>query len=78
MPDRQIELPVRKTWYENHDLTESIAEALQNGYDVKNIMDTIKSLITRTALTFTGSNKEVSRLLGKSERWIQLQKAKER
>ena len=41
-------------------------------------MDTIKSLITRTAPTFTDTNKEVSRLLGKSERWIQLQKAKER
>jgi hypothetical protein len=73
-----MELPVKKSWYENPDLVESIAEALQNGYDVKNIMDTIKLLITRTALTFTGSNKEVSQLLGKSERWIQLQKAKER
>jgi len=76
--DRQMELPVKKSWYENPDLVECISEALQNGYDVKNIMDTIKSLITRTALTFTGSNKEVSQLLGKSERWIQLQKAKER
>ena len=69
---------VKKSWHEQPELTAAIAEALQNGYDVKHIMDMIKSLITRTALSFSDSNKEVSQLLGKSERWIQLQKAKER
>ena len=76
--DRMAYAPVKRSWHESPDLSGAIAEALQNGYDVKNIMDTIKTLITRTALTFSGSNKEVSQLLGKSERWIQLQKAKER
>lgn len=76
--DLHVYTPLKRSWHESPHLTESIAEALQNGYDVKNIMDTIKSLITRTALSFSDSNKEVSQLLGKSERWIQLQKAKER
>jgi transcriptional regulator with GAF, ATPase, and Fis domain len=76
--DRQCHTTVKKSWFEQPELTGAIAEALQNGYDVKNIMDMIKSLITRTALSFSDSNKEVSQLLGKSERWIQLQKAKER
>jgi transcriptional regulator with GAF, ATPase, and Fis domain len=76
--DRQFFIPVKKSWHEHPELAGAIAEALQNGYDVKSIMDTIKSLITRTALSFSDSNKEVSHLLGKSERWIQLQKARER
>lgn len=76
--DRQCYIQIRKSWHENPELTNAIAEALQSGYDVKSIMDMIKSLITRTALSFSDSNKEVSQLLGKSERWIQLQKAKER
>lgn len=76
--DRQNYIPVRKCWHENPDLAEAIALALQDGHDAKSIMDTVKSLITKTAMAFTGSNKEVSQLLGKSERWIQLQKAKER
>jgi transcriptional regulator with GAF, ATPase, and Fis domain len=76
--DRQFFIPVKKSWHEHPELAGAIAEALQNGYDVKSIMDTIKSLITRTALSFSDSNKEVSQLLGKSERWIQLQKARER
>ena len=33
--DRQIELPVRKSWYEKPDLAESIAEALQMGMMLK-------------------------------------------
>ncbi len=36
----------------------------------------IKSLTAKIALTITGSNKEVSQMQGKSERWIQLQKRK--
>ncbi|MHA4846476.1 sigma 54-interacting transcriptional regulator [Flavitalea antarctica] len=68
----------RKNWYEDSNLAELIAEALNEGYDAKSIVDTIKSLTTKIALSLTGSNKEVSQLLGKSERWIQLQKAKEK
>ena len=69
---------IEKSWYENSSLAESITEALNNGYDAKSIVDTIKSLTTKIALTLTDSNKEVSQLLHKSERWIQLQKAREK
>ena len=69
---------IEKNWDQSSNLTELITEALNNGYDAKNIFDTIKSLTTKIALTLTDSNKEVSQLLHKSERWIQLQKAREK
>lgn len=68
----------QNNWYENPVLTDSITDALNSGYDAKHITDIIKSLTTKIALTITDNNKQVSQLLGKSERWIQLQKAKER
>jgi hypothetical protein len=48
--DRQMELPVKKSWYKKPYLAESTAEVLQNRYDLifKNIMETIRPLITRT------------------------------
>ena len=74
--DRQGYDIIENKWYENSGLTESIISALNAGYDAKNIVDTVKSLTTKIALSMAGSNKEVSQLLRKSERWIQLQKAK--
>lgn len=76
--DRSDYLKTTECWYEHASLTERITEALNSGYDAKQIMDTIKSMVTRIALATANNNKEVSLLLGKSERWIQLQKAKER
>jgi len=68
----------KKTWFENTDLSESIREALNDGYDAKSILDRIKNITTNIALSLSNNNREVSQLLGKSERWIQLQKAKEK
>lgn len=65
-------------WYENPMLGFSIIAALKQGYDAKHIVDTVKSLTTKLALTLAGNNREMSQLLGKSERWIQLQRAKEK
>lgn len=76
--DRNLKASFEENWYENSVFTNKITEALSNGYDVKSIMDTVKSIITKVALATASNNKEVSQLLGKSERWIQLQKAKEK
>lgn len=76
--DRNLKASFEENWYENSVFTNKITEALNNGYDVKSIMDTVKSIITKAALATASNNKEVSQLLGKSERWIQLQKAKEK
>lgn len=67
-----------EAWYEKSAFINAITQALNSGYDAKMITDMIKSLTTKVALTLTGNNREVSMLLGKSERWIQLQKAKEK
>jgi transcriptional regulator with GAF, ATPase, and Fis domain len=65
-----------KAWFENSILAESINQALNDGYDIKNIVDTIKTMATTIALSITDNNKEMSALLGKSERWIQMHKSK--
>ncbi|HKG70111.1 MAG TPA: sigma 54-interacting transcriptional regulator, partial [Segetibacter sp.] len=76
--DRKSNVHSEECWYESAAIRDKITEALNNGYDAKSIMDTIKSLVTKIALASTDNNKEVCQLLGKSERWIQLQKAKEK
>ena len=76
--DRVWKETLENSWYENADLATSIIAALKQGYDAKNIVDTIKSLTTKIALSLAGNNREMSQLLGKSERWIQLQRAKEK
>jgi transcriptional regulator with GAF, ATPase, and Fis domain len=76
--DRNTKFQFERHWYDNPHFTETITDALNSGFDVKNIMDNVKSMVTKIALASAGSNKEVSQRLGKSERWIQLQKAKEK
>ena len=76
--DRCSYLQLEECWYENAIFADKITEALRGGYDAKSIVDTIKSMVTKIALATAGNNKEVSQMLGKSERWIQLQKAKEK
>jgi transcriptional regulator with GAF, ATPase, and Fis domain len=76
--DRVCKDTPENNWYENADLAASIISALKQGYDARNIVDTIKSLTTKLALGLAGNNREMSLLLGKSERWIQLQRAKEK
>lgn len=80
IPDGDREWTKRSAehWYESTVMLDKITEALRNGYDAKNIMDTVKAMVTKAALATADNNKEVSQLLGKSERWIQLQKAKEK
>ncbi|MBV9963196.1 MAG: sigma-54-dependent Fis family transcriptional regulator [Parafilimonas sp.] len=68
----------KNVWFENNNLSDCIKEALNTGYDAKSIIDRIKNLTTNIALSVSNNNREVSQLLGKSERWIQLQKAKEK
>lgn len=76
--DRIIFSSIKKDWFENTDLTEAIKDALSSGCDAKSIVDKIKNLTTNIALSLSSNNREVSQLLGKSERWIQLQKAKDK
>jgi transcriptional regulator with GAF, ATPase, and Fis domain len=76
--DRVIADARKINWFENSSLTESIRKALISGYDAKSIVDRINNLTTNIALSLSNNNREVSHLLGKSERWIQLQKAKEK
>ena len=76
--DRTTYFRSKVFWYENDTFIDKITEALKDGYDAKSITDTVKSVITKIALATTTNNREVSQLLGKSERWIQLQKAKEK
>lgn len=76
--DRTAAVEQEEQWYKSAAFTNTIVEALTCGYDAKQIMDIVKSQVTKVALSTASNNKEVSKLLGKSERWIQLQKAKER
>ncbi len=77
-------LPVNQTgndadkWYDEQGLLSALQQAIESGYDLKQIEDVIQSITTRITLHKVGKNKEASKILGKSERWIQLQKSKER
>jgi len=65
-------------WYEKTELIQLINQAIDEGYELKKIEEAIQSIATRITLQRVGKNKDASRILGKSERWIQLQKIKER
>jgi len=65
-------------WYDEQGFLSALQQAIDSGYDLKQIEDVIQAITTRITLNKVGKNKEASRILGKSERWIQLQKSKER
>lgn len=65
-------------WYDEQGFLSALQHAIDSGYDLKQIEDIIQSITTRITLHKVGKNKEASKILGKSERWIQLQKSKER
>lgn len=68
----------RQAWHESTALTNCIRQALEEGKELKGIEEQVKDLATRVAFAMTGNYKNVSTLLGVSERWVQLQRAKER
>jgi transcriptional regulator with GAF, ATPase, and Fis domain len=63
-------------WYDEPAFLEALKQAIEEGYDLRKIEEIIQSLTTRITLHKVGKNKEASKILGKSERWIQLQKNK--
>jgi len=65
-------------WYEKTELFELINQAIDEGCELKKIEDIIQSIATKITLQRVNRNKDASRILGKSERWIQLQKIKEK
>lgn len=77
--DRQITDTVTTgPWYETAGFVEAIHTAITEGYDLRKIEETVQTLATRIALGIVNRNKDASRILGKSERWIQLLLAKEK
>ena len=76
-----VDLPLLEDgmkWYEKTELIELINQAIDEGYELKKIEETIQSIATKITLQRVGKNKDASRILGKSERWIQMQKIKEK
>jgi DNA-binding NtrC family response regulator len=65
-------------WYEKTELLELINQAIDEGFELKKIEETIQSIATKITLQRVSRNKDASRILGKSERWIQMQKIKEK
>ena len=63
-------------WFEKKELLELLDEAFEEGYDLKQIKEVIQSLSMKITLQKVGKNRDVSRILGKSERWVQMQKIK--
>lgn len=65
-------------WFETPAFLQALHQAIESGYDLRQIEEKIQSLATRITLQKVGKSRDASRILGKSERWIQLQKSKER
>ena len=63
-------------WFEKEELLSIINQAFEEGFDLKKIEEMIQSIATKVTLQRVNKNKEASKILGKSERWIQLQKIK--
>jgi len=76
-----FEVPGKKNvhnWFETPAFLQALQQAIESGYDLRQIEEKIQSLATRITLQKVGKSRDASRILGKSERWIQLQKSKER
>jgi transcriptional regulator with PAS, ATPase and Fis domain len=65
-----------ENWQQQAGITNSIRAALEEGADLDHIEETVRDIATHIAFAMTGNNKQVSAILGKSERWVQLQRAK--
>lgn len=66
------------SWFETPAFLQALQQAIEAGYDLRQIEEKIQALATRITLQKVGRSRDASRILGKSERWIQLQKSKER
>jgi transcriptional regulator with GAF, ATPase, and Fis domain len=66
----------KQEWYEKNEFISGIKQAIQEGYDMKQIDDIVKGIAMQTALIIHGKNKLVSRVLGVSDRWVQQRRAK--
>jgi DNA-binding NtrC family response regulator len=74
-------LPANETaenWFESNVFLQTLQQAIEAGYDLKQIEEKIQMLATKITLQKVGKSSAASRILGKSERWIQMQKSKER
>ena len=81
LPDHNIELTRLADdtkWYEKNEFIGILNQAIDEGYELKKIEEIVQSIATRITLGKVGKNKEASKILGKSERWIQMQKLKEK
>ncbi|HEX7846940.1 MAG TPA: sigma 54-interacting transcriptional regulator, partial [Chitinophagaceae bacterium] len=65
-------------WFDEPGFLFALQHAIESGFDLRQIEEKIQSLATRITLHKVGKSKDASRILGKSERWVQLQKNKER
>jgi transcriptional regulator with GAF, ATPase, and Fis domain len=74
-PD-ESQLPIFDNWFERKEFVEALNNAIDAGYNLKKIEEIIQSMATTITLQRVRKNKEASKILGKSERWIQLQKIK--
>jgi transcriptional regulator with GAF, ATPase, and Fis domain len=66
----------KQEWYEKNEFVSGIKQAIQEGYDMKQIDDIVKGITMQTALIIHGKNKLVSQVLGVSDRWVQQRRAK--
>jgi transcriptional regulator with GAF, ATPase, and Fis domain len=81
LPDLNVESPASSAqakWYERNELIELMNQAIDEGYELKKIEEIVQSIATKITLHRVRKNKEASKILGKSERWIQMQKTKEK
>ncbi|MGX5821008.1 sigma 54-interacting transcriptional regulator [Chitinophaga lutea] len=70
-------IPLEK-WHEQSGFAEAIQAAVESGCDLRQIAEVVKDTAMQIALSLGENNKHVSRILGKSERWVQLHRAKEK
>ena len=81
LPDTEVELSgltSQSKWFERKELIDLLSQAIEEGYELKRIEEIVQSIATRITLYKVRKNKDASKLLGKSERWIQMQKFKEK
>ena len=65
-----------ENWFEQESLVQLLQSAIENGYNLDSIEEVVRSVSLRIATNLSTKSKDLSRLLGKSERWVQMQKVK--
>lgn len=65
-------------WYESESFTHSLEQAIEEGNDMDFIESKVVEQSLKIALAKGGNTKNVSGILNKSERWVQIIRAKEK